>query len=262
MEIIITADAEEVGRTAATVIAEALRRADQPVLGLATGSSPVTAYRHLAHLVAAGELDLGGVRGFALDEYVGLAAEHPQSYVSVIRRDVVEPLRMDPSLVHVPDGRAADVYAAAAAYDRSIAAAGGVDVQILGIGANGHIGFNEPSSSLASRTRVKTLAERTRADNARFFDRPEDVPMHCITQGIGTILDARQLVLVAAGAGKAAAIAAAVEGPVSGMCPASALQLHPDAIVVVDPAAASQLALADYYRYVYAHKAAVGAGKA
>jgi glucosamine-6-phosphate deaminase len=156
--------------------------------------------------------------------------------------------------VRVPDGCAADLDAAAAEYEEAIAAAGGVDVQILGIGANGHVGFNEPTSSFASRTRIKTLAPRTRADNARFFASPDEVPTHCLTQGLGTILDARELVLVAQGTAKAEAVAAAVEGPLSSMCPASALQLHPRAGVLVDEAAGSRLRLADYYRHTYALK--------
>ena len=163
---------------------------------------------------------------------------------------------MDPANVHVPDGSAADLAAACADYEARIAGIGPVDLQILGIGANGHIGFNEPTSSFASRTRIKTLAPKTRADNARFFDTPDQVPMHCLTQGLGTILTARTLVLVAQGEAKADAVARMVEGPVSSMCPGSALQLHPDANVIVDEAAASRLALGEYYRYTFAHRPA------
>ena len=175
-----------------------------------------------------------GVRGFALDEYVGLPAGHPESYRAVITREVVEPLGLTPELVRVPNGDPATIQHAGADYEAAITAAGGVDLQILGIGRTGHIGFNEPGSSLASLTRVKTLTERTRADNARFFDSPDDVPMHCITQGIGTILRARHLVLLAFGEAKAHAVAAAVEGPVSASQPGSAIQLHPHTTVVVD----------------------------
>lgn len=224
------------------------------MLGLATGSSPLGLYDNLKRRVQAGELDFSGASGFALDEYVGIPADHPESYVSVIRRFVVEPLGLNPDRVHVPDGRAADVDAACAAYERAIADAGGIDIQILGIGANGHIGFNEPTSSLASRTRIKTLAPQTVADNARFFDNPADVPIHCLTQGLGTILEAKEIVLVAQGASKAQAIAAAVEGPLSSMCPGSALQLHQHVSVIVDEDAAAELSLLDYYRYTFAHK--------
>jgi glucosamine-6-phosphate deaminase len=254
VEVVVLDTAEEVARVAADRIATVVRRRPDAVLGLATGSSPLGIYAELARRVAAGGVDMSATRGFALDEYVGLPREHPESYAAVIERQVIRPLRMDPARVQVPDGRAADLEAAAAGYDRAIADAGGVDLQLLGIGANGHIGFNEPTSSFASRTRVKTLAPRTRADNARFFDSPGDVPVHCLTQGLGTILEARELLLVAQGAGKAEAVAAAVEGPLTSMCPGSALQLHPRATVVVDAAAAARLRLVDYYRWTWAHK--------
>lgn len=256
MEVIILADAAKVAEVAAARIADVVRRTPAAVLGLATGSSPLAIYARLAGLVRAGELDVSAVGAFALDEYVGIPAEHPESYVSVIRREVTEPLGLDPGRVHVPDGRAADIERACDEYEAAIVAAGGIDIQLLGIGANGHIGFNEPSSSLRSRTRIKTLTRRTRVDNARFFASPDQVPTHCITQGLGTIMDARRLMLVAQGEHKAAAVAAAVEGPVTAMCPASILQFHPHAAVVVDEAAASGLAHAEYYRHSYENKPA------
>jgi glucosamine-6-phosphate deaminase len=251
VQVVIAPTAEEVGRIAAAKIAKIVGRRPDAVLGVATGSSPLAIYRELARRAADGSLDFSAVRAFALDEYVGLPLDHPESYHSVIRREVVEPLGMRPSLVHVPDGMADDILRACEDYERSIRDAGGVDIQILGIGGNGHIGFNEPTSSFASRTRIKTLAPKTRADNARFFDRPDQVPTHCLTQGLATILEARSLVLVAQGEAKADAVARMVEGPLTSMCPGSALQLHPDATVVVDEAAASGLELADYYRYTY-----------
>ncbi|OII23778.1 glucosamine-6-phosphate deaminase [Frigoribacterium sp. MCBA15_019] len=254
MEIIIVRDADEVGRVAALKIASVVQREPEAVLGLATGSSPTGIYASLAARVAAGELDFGRASGFALDEYVGIPLEHPESYASVIERDVVVPLGMDATKVRVPDGRASDIEAAVVDYEQAIVDAGGIDIQILGIGANGHIGFNEPTSSFASRTRIKTLAPQTRADNARFFDDPSQVPTHCLTQGLGTILDAHEVVLVAQGSAKAAAVAGMVEGPLSAMCPGSALQLHRHATIVVDEAAAADLQLADYYRYTYANK--------
>ncbi|TYP83658.1 glucosamine-6-phosphate deaminase [Blastococcus xanthinilyticus] len=253
MEIVILPGPEDVAREAARRVAGVVRRRPGAVLGLATGSSPLGLYAELARQVADGALDVTGVSGFALDEYVGIPLEHPQSYASVIRRTVTEPLGLDPRRVHVPDGRAPDLAAAADAYERAIRAAGGIDLQILGIGANGHLGFNEPTSSLASRTRVKTLAPRTRADNARFFAGSEEVPLHCLTQGLGTILEARELLLVAQGEAKADAVAAAVEGPLAAICPASVLQLHPRAAMVLDEAAACRLRLADYYRHTHAH---------
>jgi glucosamine-6-phosphate deaminase len=251
MQVVIVPTPEEVGRIAAAKIAKIVREQPDAVLGVATGSSPLAIYRELARRAASGELDFSSVRAFALDEYVGLPLDHPQSYHTVIRTEVVEPLGMKPALVHVPDGAADDIRRACEDYERMIREVGGVDIQILGIGANGHIGFNEPSSSFASRTRIKTLAPKTRADNARFFDSPDEVPTHCLTQGLATILDARRLVLVAQGEAKADAVARMVEGPLTSMCPGSALQLHPDATVVVDEAAGSRLELAEYYRYTY-----------
>jgi glucosamine-6-phosphate deaminase len=254
MEVLLVPTAADVGRLAALKIASVLRRSEHPVLGLATGSSPMETYRELARLISSGMLDLSAANAFALDEYVGIPRDHPESYHSVIAREAVAPLGMNPDRVHVPDGNAHDIAAACAAYEAKIAAAGGVDIQILGIGTNGHIGFNEPTSSFASRTRIKTLAPKTRADNARFFASPDEVPMHCITQGLGTILDARELVLVAHGEGKAEAVAAAIEGPLASICPASALQLHRSATVIIDEAAGSRLALTDYYRHTHRHK--------
>lgn len=253
MQVVIVDSPAEVGRLAAAKVVQVVHRRPHAVLGLATGSSPLAIYAELAARVEQGELDCLRVRAFALDEYVGLPADHPESYRSVIDREVVQPLRLTPSLVHVPDGTAADVAAACAGYEQQIHDAGGVDLQILGIGANGHIGFNEPTSSFASRTRIKTLAPKTRADNSRFFSPAEEVPTHCLTQGLATILEARRLLLVAQGEHKAEAVAAMVEGPLTSMCPGSALQLHADATVIVDEAAAGRLALADYYRYTYEH---------
>ena len=254
MEVIILPTPAEVGRVAAAKIASVVAHKPSAVIGLATGSSPQGIYTDLHRRVTAGEISFTRTRGFALDEYVGIPLEHSESYASVIARDVVEPLGFDPSRVRVPDGRATDIEFAAEEYDAAIRAAGGIDVQILGIGANGHIGFNEPTSSFASRTRIKTLAPSTREANARFFDSPDQVPTHCLTQGLGTILEAEQLVLVAQSSTKAAAIAAAVEGPLSSFVPGSALQLHEHVTVIVDEAAAAGLQLADHYRYTYVNK--------
>jgi glucosamine-6-phosphate deaminase len=251
-EIVIVQDAHAAGELVADAIGALIARKADAVLGLATGSTPLAVYRALAR--RADSLDLSQVSGFALDEYVGLPVSHPESYRSVITREVVEPIGLDPARVHVPDGNVETIQTAGAAYERSIIAAGGIDLQILGVGTDGHIGFNEPGSSFASLTRVKTLTEQTRRDNARFFDSPESVPMHCITQGLGTILRAEHLVMLAFGEGKAKAVAASVEGPLSAMVPGSAIQLHPHATVVIDEAAASQLRLADYYRYAFANK--------
>lgn len=251
-EVVIVPDADAAGVIAADLIARLVAAKPDAVLGLATGSTPLPVWRALA----ARGTDLSNARGFALDEYVGLPDGHPESYRAVITREVVEPLGFDPALVRVPGDDGGPVEGAGERYEAAIAAAGGVDLQVLGIGRTGHIGFNEPGSSLASRTRVKTLTEATRADNARFFDSPDDVPRHCLTQGLGTILDARHLVLLAFGASKAAAIAGAVEGAVTSSLPASAIQLHPRVTVLVDAAAAVDLMRADYYRFAWDNRLA------
>lgn len=251
MQVIILKSAEEIGDYAADIILRDIARGSLNVLGVATGSSPLPVYAALERRWVPA---LSGLSAFALDEYVGLPYEHPESYHAVITREVTERLRLDPANVHVPDGNAADLEQAALDYEKQITAAGGVDLQILGIGGSGHIGFNEPTSSLASRTRIKTLTPATREDNARFFPSIDDVPMHCMTQGLGTILDARKVVLVAQGKQKANAIARSVEGPVSSMCPGSALQLHPDAILLLDEEAASELTLREYYDFVAANR--------
>lgn len=254
MQVLIRKTGDEVAETAARAVVSLLGDGAHKVLGVATGSSPLDTYRALEAMIAAGELDLSDASAFALDEYVGLPATHDQSYADTIRRTVTEPFGMKPENVHVPEGAADDLDQAGARYDEMIREAGGVDCQILGIGANGHIGFNEPGTSLASRTHVVSLTRRTREDNARFFSSLDEVPTHALTQGLGTILDARSCVLIALGENKADAIAAAVEGPLSASCPASVLQLHPHAVVVVDEAAASKLERVDYYRDVDEHR--------
>jgi len=253
-EVVVVENEDAAGALVADTIVSLIRSKPDVVLGLATGSTPLASYRALARRISDDRIDVRGVRGFALDEYVGLPAGHPESYRAVITREVVEPLGLTPELVRVPNGDPASIEHAGADYEAAITAAGGVDLQILGIGRTGHIGFNEPGSSLASPTRVKTLTEETRADNARFFDSSDEVPMHCITQGIGTILRARHLVLLAFGEAKSQAVADAVEGPVSASRPGSAIQLHPHATVVVDEAAAARLERGDYYRYTLRHK--------
>lgn len=250
-EVVIVESREEAGLLVADAIRSLITKKPDAVLGLATGSTPLPVYEALAASLREQPLDVSAVRGFALDEYVGLPPGHPESYRSVITREVVEPLGLNPDLVHLPGQASASIETAGDDYEREITEAGGIDLQILGIGSTGHIGFNEPGSSFASLTRIKTLTERTRLDNARFFDSIDDVPRHCLTQGLGTILRARHLVLLAFGAGKADAIAAAVEGPLTASQPGSAIQLHPHVTVIVDEAAASRLQNADYYRYAW-----------
>lgn len=253
-EVVILESKAAAGALVADEIVRLVDEVKNPVLGLATGSTPLPVYEALRDRLAGH--DVSHVRGFALDEYVGLDVAHPESYRSVITREVIEPLGLDPELIRVPNGDLETIRHAGDDYERDIIEAGGVDLQLLGIGTDGHIGFNEPGSSFASTTRLKTLTEQTREDNARFFDSIDDVPRHCITQGLGTILRARHLVLLAFGEAKADAVAAALEGPVSAMMPASAVQLHAHVTVVLDEAAASKLSLADYYRYSYDNKPA------
>jgi glucosamine-6-phosphate deaminase len=237
VKIIETGTGAEAGIRAAQLIAELIRSTPAAVLGLATGSSPLPLYEALSHE----NLQLARVRGFSLDEYLGLGSGDEKSYARVIRREVVERLGLDPDLVRTPDGLAEDPAQEAADFDRSIRAAGGIDLQILGIGSNGHLAFNEPPSAFGSRTRVVELARSTRDDNARFFASPDHVPTRAITQGLGTIAEARQLLLIAHGEGKAEAVARAVEGPVTEDFPASLIQRHPHATLVLDEAAASRL---------------------
>jgi glucosamine-6-phosphate deaminase len=253
MEVVI-APPGELARLAADAVEGLLRATPEAVLGLATGSSPLAVYDELVRRHKEG-LSFARARAFMLDEYVGLPADHPERYRNVINKEFASRVDFAPGAVQGPDGLATDLPAACAAYEQAIADAGGVDLQILGIGTDGHIAFNEPGSSLASRTRIKTLTKQTREDNARFFGGSvDDVPRHCLTQGLATIMSARHLVLLASGRAKAEAVHQLVEGPISAMWPATIMQLHPHATVLVDDAAASRLQLADYYRQTYADK--------
>ena len=255
MEVVILRDGAEIGGVAADAIEALLNRKPDAVLGLATGSSPLPIYDELAARCAAGRVSFARARGFTLDEYVGLPPEHPERYRNVIDTSFASRVDFPPGAVAGPDGLAVDIPAACAAYEEAIRAAGGIDLQILGIGTDGHIGFNEPGSSLASRTRIKTLTRQTRMDNARFFGGDaEAVPTHCLTQGLGTIMAARHVVLVSTGRTKAEAIHQLVEGPVSALWPATVLQHHPHATVLIDDAAARRLQLVDYYRETYRSK--------
>jgi glucosamine-6-phosphate deaminase len=250
MEIIIQPTVEAATNVAARLIANLLREKPDAVLGLATGTTPLRLYRELIAL----KLDWRKTTTFNLDEYLGISSEHPQSYHQFMWENLFQHVNIAKKNVHIPDGLTKDVPKSCAKYEKQIRAAGGIDLQVLGIGTDGHIGFNEPTSSLASRTRIKTLTPQTRRDNARFFGSDQQVPHHCITMGIGTIMEARQILLLAFGPGKAGAVAGAVEGPITSLNPASVLQLHPKTTVCLDEPAASNLKLTDYYRWVYDHK--------
>ncbi|MBP7639060.1 MAG: glucosamine-6-phosphate deaminase [Kiritimatiellae bacterium] len=248
MDIILCPNAEEASLRAAALITNAVRARPATVLGLATGSTPLRLYQALIQACRDG-LDFSRVRTFNLDEYYGVAPDHPQSYRRFMNEHLFSHLNLKPANTHVPDGLARDVAAHCAAYEAEMRAAGGVDIQVLGIGSDGHIGFNEPGSSLASRTRLVALTPQTVSDNARFFATVDEVPRHAISMGIGTILEAKRCIMLGFGANKAKAVRAALEGGVSQFTPASALQMHPDTTVFLDEAAAADLQLKEYYRW-------------
>jgi glucosamine-6-phosphate deaminase len=254
MEVIVQPDYEQMSKVAAQIVVEILNAKPNAVLGMATGSTPLGLYQELVRLHREGQLDFSRVTTFNLDEYVGLSTSHPQSYHYFMREQFFQHVNIPPQNINIPSGTTSNYPAFCEWYEQRIAECGGIDLQILGIGSDGHIAFNEPTSSMSSRTRLKTLSKQTIDDNARFFERREDVPVYAITMGVGTILDARKLVLVANGKAKARAIAQAVEGPVTSMVTASAIQLHRDATVIVDEEAASELTMRDYYDFIYAAK--------
>ena len=240
-EVTIRPTKEQSSDLAARHILSQIVENPELVLGVATGSTPLPLYAALAELGAQGGVDFSRLTVFALDEYLGLPVGHPESYSQVVRREITDRLGVDASRVHVPDADPAGLDTAGLRYEQLIQDAGGVDVQIVGIGSNGHIAFNEPGASHQSLTRVENLTEQTRVDNARFFESLEQVPYRCITQGIGTILRAREVIMLAFGEGKAEAIAAALTGPITEDSPASALQRHPRLRVYLDTLAASRL---------------------
>ncbi len=250
MRVIVEPMADRVATRAARFVAELVRRHPRCVLGLATGSTPLGMYRELIRMHAEEQLDFSRVETFNLDEYVGLDPQHPQSYRRFMQENLFDRINIDVRNTHVPDGRALDFEAYCEQYERSIEEAGGIDLQVLGIGGDGHIAFNEPGSSLGSRTRLKTLAPETVRDNARFFGSEDQVPRMAITMGVGTILESRQCLLLACGSGKARAIRDTIEGPVTAQVTASALQLHRDVIAVLDEEAARLLERRDYYQEV------------
>lgn len=243
MIVHVLPDPDAVGSLAARLIEAELLDIAAPVLGVATGSTPEPVYAHLTRRRERGTFRTDRLRAFALDEYVGLAAGHAESYRSVLERGFAAPLGVPAERLHVPSWEADDPAAASDAYEREILLAGGIDLQVLGIGRNGHIGFNEPGSDFRSLTRVVPLTESTRAANARFFEEPADVPTLSISQGLATIMRARAIALIATGADKADAIRAALTGPVDTGMPASILQRHPRLRVFLDGAAASRLDL-------------------
>jgi glucosamine-6-phosphate deaminase len=238
VRVLILPDAATAARHAAERVAALVAARPRAVLGLATGETMRPFYAALRALHRAGRLDLSGVTAFTLDEYLGVPPDHPASFHAYMRAELFDHVAL--AAAHLPDGDVPDPEAEAARYEAAIAAAGGIDLQLLGIGRNGHLAFNEPGSAPASRTRVTTLSETTRAANAAAFA-PLPVPGRAITLGLGTIMEARACLLIATGASKADAVAAAVEGPVDLACPASVLQRHPGATLLIDRAASAAL---------------------
>lgn len=249
MLVIILPDAKAVGQRAAGLAARLIGNKPQAVIGLAAGATPLEMYACLARRQQAGQLDCSKITVFALDEYLGLSSGHPASCGYALKRHFIEPLGLRDSQVNLVEGDpAADLAAYCAQYEQRIERAGGIDLQILGLGVNGHIGFNEPGRSLRGRMHPLGLRRSTREINRPgFLAVGDDVPKAAVTMGVGTILEAKRLMLLATGAKKAEAVAKLVEGPLTAMVPASALQMHPDALVLLDEAAASGLKMRDDY---------------
>jgi glucosamine-6-phosphate deaminase len=254
MEIRILPSYDDLSEAAAREVKNTLNSKPNAVLGLATGSTPLGLYRELVRMHVEEGLDFSQVTTFNLDEYVGLGREDEQSYHYFMHENLFRHINIAPQNIYIPSGTTDNYEAFCAWYEQRIIDCGGIDLQILGIGSDGHIAFNEPTSSLGSRTRIKTLAKQTIDDNARFFERAEDVPVYAITMGVGTILEARKIILLASGENKADALTAAVEGPVTSMITASALQLHRDVTTYLDRPAASKFTMLDYYEWVDAHR--------
>jgi len=250
MHVFICPDYDALSRKAAALVADLVRAKPGAVLGFATGSSPVGLYQELIRLHKEEGLDFSGVTTFNLDEYCGLQGDHPQSYRYFMNENLFDHINVPKEKTHVPSGTAENWRDSCEGYERDIVAAGGIDLQVLGIGSDGHVAFNEPGSSLGSRTRRVYLTKQTIEDNSRFFENAADVPTSAISMGVGTIMEARRCVMVVNGANKAEALAAAVEGPVTSMNTASALQYHPDTWLFCDEAAAANLAMREYYGWI------------
>lgn len=254
MEVIIKSNYDEICQEAARIIWEEWRIKRNLVLGLATGATPLGVYKEITELHRKGEIDFTEVVTFNLDEYLGLEKDHPQSFAFYMEENLFKHINIKKDNTFRLQGRPSDIEAHCREYEEKIKKRGGIDVQILGIGRNGHIGFNEPGSSLSSRTRVKTLVEETVKDNARFFKSEEEVPRFCLTMGIGTVMEAKMIILLASGKNKCDAVFKAVEGPVTASVPASILQLHPRVKILVDEEAGSLLSRKDYYKWVFKNK--------
>lgn len=249
MRVIIVKDYQEMSKRAAKIVANRMKRKPDLVLGLATGSTPLGMYSEFIRMHKEEGLDFSQVRSFNLDEYCGLSSDHPQSYHYFMYDKLFNHINIRPENIYIPRGDVENAHIFCEWYEKKIKKEGGMDLQILGIGRDGHIGFNEPGSSLGSRTRIKTLTKETIEDNARFFKKKEEVPRYAITMGLGTISEAKECLLLASGTNKAEAIQKSIEGPVSAEITASLLQLHPRVMIIADEEAAQNLRQKDYYQY-------------
>lgn len=248
MQVIILETPEQVAQHASQWVIELIAKKTKPVLGLATGSTPISLYNNLVKSHQEEQVDFSHVTSFNLDEYHSIAADNKQSYRAFMTDNLFDKINIDQKNTHLPTcNQDENPRIQGLAYEEKIKQAGGIDLQILGIGANGHIGFNEPSSSLSSRTRLKTLTKQTLQDNSRLFNENEYQPTMAMTMGISTILDAQYVLLMATGNSKAKAVNDMITGPLCAMCPASALQLHEHAIIILDKAAASELPNQEYF---------------
>lgn len=246
MKVLMFKDHDEASHYAAQLVINQLKEKPDSVLGLATGSTPIELYDHLIDAVKAGEISFKEVSTFNLDEYLGIEADHPESFATFMQEELFKSVDMNPERIHIPKGMAEDPEAESQAYERELIEKGPINLQILGLGSNAHIGFNEPGEILSNKTHMTRLSEKTREDNARFFHSLEDVPTHAITMGIGSIMRAEKIILLASGQAKADAIQKTVEGPITTQVPASMLQLHPEVLLLVDQAAGSTLEETSY----------------
>ncbi len=253
MDLVIRPSAEAAATLCAALVAERLRRKPNLVLGCATGRTMESVYRELVKYCEQG-LEFSACRTFNLDEYVGLTPDDPRSYHAYMKEHLFDHVDINPDHTHLPNGVAPDLDAECRRFEASIKTADGIDLQLLGLGETGHIGFNEPLSSLMSRTRDKALTPTTREQNAEFFGGAEHVPERALTMGVGTILEAKEIVMLVTGERKASILAKATEGPITAMISATALQLHPNCKVIVDEAAATELQGQDYYRWIFEHE--------
>lgn len=250
MQIIIYDDANQVAENACQWVSALINQKPEPVLGLATGSTPISLYKKLVEHFNKNQVSFNNTTTFNLDEYHQIDPDNPQSYRSFMKKHLFDHVDIDQNNTHLPTcNKGENPRAEGLAYEQKIKQAGGIDLQILGLGANGHIGFNEPTSSLASRTRIKTLTQQTLTDNSRLFAEDEEQPTMAMTMGIATIMQSRYVLLMATGKNKAKAVNEMITGAMSAMCPASVLQMHENAVILLDQDAASELADQEYYRW-------------